>query len=200
LPRHRSPRRRRGSPPPPLNQGQRPGPSTLAAAASRSSTSDSSKCTRMATPSAATRLRTPTPLEETLRRPLVFRLRRRGCTAFGIRVIPDVNSTVTATPGDVGFGHQASPSTAPPSFADINATAARPSFIIGTMAARRGAPPFYDAGGPSTAAPTEASATASPAPASPPSASAPPRPTPPCQPGISCGTWSPAALGLSSGN
>ncbi|CAN6178198.1 unnamed protein product [Urochloa humidicola] len=183
----------------------------------------------------------------TPRRPLVLRLRRPGCTAFGIGVVPDLNSPATAN-GGTGFGPQAGPSTggipAITSFTAANAmsgfvgvtTTTHPGFTAGTMAARRGTPPFFNFGGPSTAAPQAASAstamaalTTPPSPASPRSVLEPPasssssmeaspsaadpdwaalvarnlrrrvaidrRPG-----GRRRGTWSPVALGFSSGN
>ncbi|RLM61002.1 hypothetical protein C2845_PM14G12740 [Panicum miliaceum] len=168
----------------------------------------------------------PTPLEEPPRRRLVFHLRQPGCTSFGIGVIPNTNTSTAAPTGNAGFDPQAGPSNvgdrhAITSFTAANAASgfvkatavAHPSFTIGMMAAHRGAPPFYDASGPSTAAPAEASVMASPAPASPPSAAgtsstnapSPPRPfghvaATDHRPSIRRGTWSPATLGLSSEN
>jgi hypothetical protein len=74
-------------------------------------------------------------------------------------------------------------------------TATHRSFMVGTMAARRGAPPFFsDDGGPpssSSTPATEEAAAAAPSPFG-------------CRvgavdrrPGIRRGTWSPAALGFS---
>ena len=159
-------------PPPP---GHHPSPSTLAAAAS-SSISVSSECTRTVTPPYMT----------------------------GIINEKNVVSPTPAMSGNTDFGLQAGPST------NIGGTtmALHSSFIIGTRAARRGAPSFYKAGNPSTAA----SATSTPpaSPATPTDASASTAPSPARllghmaatdrRSGIRRGTWSPAALGLSSGH
>ncbi|RLM56098.1 hypothetical protein C2845_PM10G09570 [Panicum miliaceum] len=220
MPRHRSPRHRRGTPALLLNQGQRPGPSTPAAAASSITTSVSSERTITTSPPAAPRLPTPTPSEEPPRRPLVFRLRRPGCTEFGIRVIPDLTFSVVATAGTAGFGPQAGPSNTGgrPIVNSFAVAGAHPSFTIGTMAARQSAPPFFNSGGPSAAAASAAAASTATdapgmAPASPSAetdATTSTTPTPARlfgrvaatdrRPGIRRGTWSPAALGLSSDN
>jgi len=114
--------------------------------------------------------------------------------------IVDERNVVAPTPltsGNAGFGLQAG-----------TTMALHSSFIVGTRAARRGAPPFYKAGKPSTAA----SATSTPptSPATPTDASASTAPSPARllghmaatdrRSGIRRGTWSPAALGLSSGH
>ncbi|KAG2628996.1 hypothetical protein PVAP13_3KG395504 [Panicum virgatum] len=110
------------------------------------------------------------------------------------------------TPGNAGFGLQADPST------NVGGTtmATHPSFIVGTRAARRGAPPYYNSNGPSTVTASVPSGV----PGSP-SAGAAPSSTSAApslaqivghvaatdhRPGIRRGTWDPAALGLSSGN
>jgi hypothetical protein len=73
-------------------------------------------------------------------------------------------------------------------------TATHPSFTVGTMAARHGAPPFFsDNGGPPSASSspaTKEAAAAAPSPFG--RVGAVNRSL-----GIRCGTWSPAALGLS---
>ncbi|KAG2581419.1 hypothetical protein PVAP13_6KG028035 [Panicum virgatum] len=121
--------------------------------------------------------------------------------------IVDERNVVAPTPptsGNAGLGLQAGPST------NIGGTtmALHSSFIVGTRAARRGAPPFYKAGNPSTAA----SATSTPpaSPATPIDASASTAPSlarllghmaaTDRRSGIRRGTWSPAMLGLSSGH
>ncbi|RLN12209.1 hypothetical protein C2845_PM09G23970 [Panicum miliaceum] len=207
-PRHRSPDRRPG----PFAPAPRQAPAISAG-------SVSSERTRTATPPhtnglvlnrniplpAAVRLPTPTPPEEPPRRPLVLQLRHPGCTASGIGVIPDLNST-TAAIGNAGFGPQAGPSNAAiTSFTAANTASGfagptmetHPSFVVGTRAARRGAPPYYNSSGLSSTAASAASAT--------PSAPTPARlfgrvAATDRRPGIWCGTWSPAALGLSSEN
>ncbi|XP_039851001.1 nuclear pore complex protein DDB_G0274915-like [Panicum virgatum] len=147
-----------------------PGPSTTAAAAS-SSTSDSSERTGTATPPYMT----------------------------GIVDERNVVAPTPPTSSNAGLGLQAGPST------NIGGTtmALHSSFIVGTRAARRGTPPFYKAGNPSTAA----SATSTPptSPATPTDAPSPTRLLGPMaatdrRSGIRRGTWSPAALGLSSGH
>jgi hypothetical protein len=139
----------------------------------------------MATQAVLQRLQTPTPPEEHSRRPLVFRLRRPGCTTFGIGVIPNPNSS--AAVGNVGFSPQSSPGTATvPGFTEIAAPGAHPSFTIGIMAAHRNAPPFFNASGPSTTAPpAEAASMTSEAPAVP---ASPPPPPPPA----SSAAWRPS--------
>jgi len=118
--------------------------------------------------------------------------------------------TGTATPSyitgiiDANFGLQASPST------NVGGTtmAMHPSFIVGTRTARWGAPPFYKAGGSSTAASVASMPPASPAMSTDTSASTAPSTAhllgrvaaTDRRPGIRRGTWSPAALGLSSGH
>ncbi|RLM61755.1 hypothetical protein C2845_PM14G04390 [Panicum miliaceum] len=226
MPRHRTPHHRRGTPAPPLNHSNRPGPSTPATAALNNTTCGCSEPTRTATPPAAQRLPTPTLPEETPRRPLVFHLCGLGCTAFGIGVIPDPYSTAAATPSNASFGPQAGPSNAGSrhaitSFTAANAAsglagatmAAHPSFTIGTMAARRNAPPFFNSSGLSAAATSAASEAPGMVPASPSAATDATVSTAPLParifsrvaamdrwPGIRHCSWCPAALGLSSGN
>ena len=120
--------------------------------------------------------------------------------------IVDERNLVAPTPatfGNASFGLQASPCT------NVGDTtmAMHPSFIVGTRAARRGAPPFYKAGGPSMAA--SAALTTPASPATPNDASTSTAPSPARllgrvaainrRPGIRRGTWSPTVLGLSSG-
>ena len=110
-------------------------------------------------------------------------------------------SATVAVPENTGFGPQAGPPTIQ-SFTAANftsgltgpSTAVHSSFIIGTMAARQGAPPFFNnAGGPPSASSVMTQEVV---------------PKPAClfgrvaaidrRPGIRRGTWSPASLGLSS--
>ncbi|KAG2657842.1 hypothetical protein PVAP13_1KG154705 [Panicum virgatum] len=171
-PRHRSLGHWPAPAPPP---GHQPGPSTPAAAAS-SSTSDSSERTGMATPS----------------------------YIIGITDERNIVAPTPPTSGNANFGLQASPST------NVGDTtmAMHPCFIVGTRTARWGAPPFYKAGGPSTAASVASTPPASPAMSTDAFASTAPSPArlfgrvtaPDHRPSIRRGTWSPAALGLSSGH
>lgn len=89
-------------------------------------------------------------------------------------------------------------------------TAVHPSFIVGTRAARRGAPPFYNSNDRLSAiAVSAASGAPQPSPAAAPPPSAVEAPSPAHifgrvaamdrRPGIRLGTWNPAALGLSTG-
>jgi hypothetical protein len=152
MPRHWIPRCRRGTPATPLNQGQRPDPSTPVVVASSHTTNASSECTRMVTPpytngivlngqrnSTAPHLPTPTPPEDPPRRPLVFRLRLPGYTELGIGIIPNLTSPTTAMVGTTGFGPQVAPSTvAPPAITASAASAvpASPSGLAALLARR----------------------------------------------------------------
>jgi len=89
-------------------------------------------------------------------------------------------------------------------------TAVHPSFIVGTRAARRGAPLFYNSNDRLSAiAASAASGAPQPSPAAAPPPSAVEAPSPAHifgrvaamdrRPGIRLGTWNPAALGLSTG-
>jgi hypothetical protein len=102
---------------------------------------------------AAQHLPTPTPQEE---QPYI---RHPAKIGEDVGIIPNVDLPTAATMaavGIAGFGFQAS-STAVTTFTTANffsglagpSTAAHPSFTLGTMAARRGAPPFFrDLAGP----------------------------------------------------
>ncbi|RLN33481.1 hypothetical protein C2845_PM03G34310 [Panicum miliaceum] len=220
-PRQPSPHRRRGSP------GHRPGPSAPAPcrAPAASAGSASTERTRTARPpytddivfngqrnSASLRLPPPPPPEEPPRRPLIFRIRRPGYNETGVGVIPNSTSPTVVATGIAGFGPQAGPSNASGRHTVTNFTGAtmdvHPSFIFGTRAALRGAPPHPNPGGSSTATASAASAASAAPGAS--TEAAPLAPTPARlfgrvaakdrRSGIRRGTWSPAALGLSSGH
>jgi hypothetical protein len=95
--------------------------------------------------------------------------------------------------GNAGFGPQATATT--PGFAG-SPTVAHPSFSVGTMAARRGAPPFFTNDG-SPPSPSSSPATKDTAAAASSTygrrMGATDR-----RPGLRRGSWSPAALGLPS--
>jgi hypothetical protein len=154
---------------------------------------------------AAQRLPTLTPPEEPPRRRLVVRIRRPGTQTEGVGIIPDMNvpapATETAASNDF-FGPQAGPATIhsftaaamSPGLAEPS-TVVHPSFTGRTIAACRGATPFFsEAGEPPSASSTTGTQEAT--------ATAPSQfgrvGTVDRRPGIRRGSWSPAALGLSS--
>lgn len=118
---------------------------------------------------------------------MTFRIRHPGTEMEGIGVITDVNAPRAGTV-NAGFGPQAGPT------AIGGHKETHPSFVIGTMAARRGAPPFFKENGtPVSASSATKDAEATDAPENHGRKTAVDH-----RPGIRRGTWNPATLGLSS--
>lgn len=153
---HQSSAGRRRSPPCQQSPGHWPGPS-VPTPRRTPATCDSSERTRTATPPYTEGLVLPgqrhlarlnrTTEEEPPRRPLILRLHHHGSSTTGIRIISDLNSPATMVGGNAGFGPQAG---------------RHPNFIIGTMAARRGAPRFFPIEEPSVPAYTMVESTTEP--------------------------------------
>nr|TKW03698.1 hypothetical protein SEVIR_7G058501v2 [Setaria viridis] len=174
---HRGRHARRGHPRRRVHHPEPPVP-----AQSNNTTSASSERTRTATP--VPRLPTPTPQQEQTHCPIILRIHHPGTGMEGVGVLADTNTPRAGT-GNAGFGPQVGPT------ANGGHQEAHPSFRLGTMAARRGEPPFFKEDGTPV---SESSATKD-------------AETPmdhgrktavDRRPEIRCSTWGPATLGFST--